>query len=106
MVYFIYYYSPERVVSILTMSYFGNDKYRVLECLYKRQVQIGNEKVSKLSQEEIGKIVGLSKTKVNSIINELKNNNYLEKNTPKGKYVLTDNANVELKKIANGEAVK
>lgn len=90
----------------MTMSYLGNDKYKILECLYKRQVQIGNDKIIKLSQEEIGKIVGLSKAKVNSIINELKNNNYLKKDTPKGKYMLTDNANQELSKIINGEAAK
>ena len=90
----------------MAMSYFGNDKYKILECLYKRQIQIGNDNVIKLSQDEISKIVNLSKVKVNTIINKLKNDNYLVKNTPKGKYILTDNASRELNQIINGEQVK
>ncbi len=91
---------------MLTMSYFGNDKYKVLYCLYKRQIIIGNEKITKLSQEEMCRIVKLSKAKVNNIVNELKNDGYLEQTTLKGKYILTDKATIELNQIRNGDAQK
>lgn len=87
----------------MTMSYFGNDKYKVLNCIFSRQITVAEETVTKLSQEEISTIVGISKVKVNSIISELKKDNYLKNNTPKGKYILTDIANQELKQMKHEE---
>ena len=86
------------------IDYFGNNKYRVLSCMAKRQILVKDSSVIKLSQQEIGDIVQLSKEKVNAIIAELKSDGYLTQKSPRGKYSLTDQAPVALSEI-NGRAV-
>lgn len=87
-------------------EFFVNDKYRVLECMANRQISVNNEQIVKLSQQEIADILHFTKTKVNTIIGELKNNGYVVQLTTRGKYTLTDKANAELKKMGSKEVAQ
>ncbi len=84
-------------------EFFVNDKYRVLDCMANRQISVNNEQVIKLSQQEIADILQFTKTKVNTIIGELKTNGYIVQLSTRGKYALTDKANAELRKMGNRE---
>ncbi len=84
-------------------EFFVNDKYRVLKCMANRQIPINNEQVVKLSQQEISDILHFTKTKVNTIIGELKNNGYVVQLGTRGKYTLTDKANTELRAMSSKE---
>lgn len=87
-------------------EFFVNDKYRVLECMANRQISVNNEQVVKLSQQEIADILHFTKTKVNTIIGELKSNGYIVQISPRGKYTLTEKANSEIKKMqSKGAAI-
>ena len=86
-------------------EFFVNDKYRVLECMANRQISVNNEQIVKLSQQEIADILHFTKTKVNTIIGELKTNGYVVQLSVRGKYSLTDKANAELKKMSSKEVV-
>lgn len=85
----------------MIIEYFSNDKYKVLTCMAQRQISIGNSYVVKLSQQEIAEIVQLSKVKVNAIISELKSDDYISQESPRGKYILTEKANKALEKMQN-----
>ena len=84
-------------------GFFVNDKYRVLECMANRQISVNNEEIVKLSQQEIADILHFTKTKVNTIIGELKTNGYIVQLSSRGKYSLTSKANTELRKMGNKE---
>ncbi len=86
-------------------DFFVNDKYKVLECMAQRQIVVNNEYVIKLSQQEIADILGFTKTKVNTIIRELKQHGYITQVNVRGKYALTQKANLEMKKMQSKEAV-
>lgn len=89
------------------MSYlFVNDKYKVLECMAQRQISVNDEAIIKLSQQEIADILGFTKTKVNNIIRDLKQNGYLAQLSSRGKYALTDAENAEIRKMQSKEAGK
>lgn len=87
-------------------NFFVNDKFKVLECMEQRQIQVNDESIVKLSQQEIADILGFTKTKVNNIVRELKENGYLNQLSSRGKYMLTDIANEEINKMKNEEAIK
>ena len=84
-------------------EFFVNDKYKVLECMATRQISVNNEWIIKLSQQEIADILNFTKTKVNTIIGELKTNGYIIQIGARGKYTLTNKANAELKKMSSKE---
>ncbi len=84
-------------------EFFVNDKYRVLECMANRQIPVNNEQIVKLSQQEIANILHFTKTKINTIISDLKTNEYIIQLSTQGKYSLTNNANAELGKMSNKE---
>ena len=84
-------------------EFFVNDKYKVLECMSNRQIPINNEQVVKLSQQESADILHFTKTKVNTIIGELKINGYIVQLGTRGKYTLTDKANTELRALSSKE---
>ena len=69
----------------------------------QRQIAIGNGYVIKLSQQEIAEILGFTKTKVNTIIKELKQYGYVIQVNERGKYALTEKANTEIKKMRDNE---
>lgn len=83
----------------MNIEYFGNDKYRVLACMSERQIAVKDSLIVKLSQQEIADILQLSKVKVNAIIAELKADSYINQNSPRGKYTLTDKAAQALKEM-------
>lgn len=85
--------------AVVVLDYFVNDRYKVLECMFNRQILVGYEKVVKLSQQEIADILSFTKPKVNAIIAELKKDGYLIQHSLRGKYSLTEKANEELSKI-------
>lgn len=87
-------------------EFFVNDKYRVLECMANRQISVNNELVVKLSQQEIADILHFTKTKVNIIIGELKTNGYITQLSTRGKYSLTEKANIELSKMGDKEVAQ
>ena len=87
-------------------DFFVNDRYRVLECMAQRQISVNGSNIIKLSQQEIADILGFTKTKVNAIISDLKNNGYITQMSTHGKYALTDAANIELSKMQSKEALK
>ncbi len=89
----------ERKGGVELFDFFVNDKYKVLACMAKCQVLVGNAMVVKLSQQEIADTLSFTKTKVNSIMRELKENGYIQQLSPRGKYVLTSKANTELIEI-------
>ena len=83
----------------MNIDYFGNDKYRVLACMAKRQIAVKDTIVIKLSQQEIADILQLSKVKVNAIIAELKSDDYLTQRSPRGNYSLTAKAVLALEEM-------
>lgn len=86
-------------------DFFVNDRYKVLECMAQRQISVNDELIVKLSQQEIADILGFTKSKVNGIIGDLKENDYITQLGSRGKYTLTSKANVELTKMNTREAL-
>ena len=86
-------------------DFFVNDKYRVLDCMAQRQIAVGDASVVKLSQQEMADILGFTKSKVNTIIRELKEYGYITQVNARGKYALTEKATTEIQKMQNKEAV-
>lgn len=85
-------------------DFFVNDRFKVLECMEQRQISVNDKSIVKLSQQEIADILGFTKTKVNNIVRDLKQNGYLMQLSPRGKYMLTDTAYEEINRIKNREA--
>lgn len=71
-------------------EYFVNDRYRVITCMAKREIMVGDKGIIKLSQQEIADMLKMTKVKVNSIIRELKRDGYLIQCSLRGQYVLTE----------------
>lgn len=80
-------------------EYFVNDRYRVIVCMAKREILVGDKAVIKLSQQEIADILKMTKVKVNSIVGELKRDGYLIQCSSRGQYILTEKAKEELEFI-------
>ena len=77
----------------MSLEFFSNDRYRVLQCMTERQIEVNGINIVPLSQQDIANMVQLSKKKVNSIIRELKENGYVLQQSPtRGKYFLTEKA--------------
>ncbi len=77
----------------MSLEFFSNDRYKVLHCMAKRQIEVRGRKIVPLSQQDIADVACLSKKKVNYIISELKDNGYVLQMSPtRGKYSLTDKA--------------
>lgn len=75
------------------IDFFINERYKVLICLYERQIEVNGKIYSPLSQEEISQVVGISKATVNNILKELKKEKYIvQQNRTRGKYTLTEKA--------------
>ena len=77
-------------------EYFVNDRYRVITCMAKREIMVGDKGIIKLSQQEIADMLKMTKVKVNSIIRELKRDGYLIQCSLRGQYVLTEKTKKEL----------
>lgn len=71
---------------MIDLSYFMNDKWKVLFTIYDNQIEIEGKKVCPLSQQEISNLTSCSKVKANRIINELIDNDYIMPTRIKGRY--------------------
>jgi len=77
----------------MSLEFFSNDRYKVLQCMFERQIEVRDKIIAPISQQDIADIVKLSKKKVNTIIRELKDNGYvLQQSSTRGKYLLTEKA--------------
>ncbi|MEY8001131.1 helix-turn-helix domain-containing protein [Clostridium sp. Mt-5] len=82
------------------VEYFLNDKFIVLKMLYEHQMDINGTVVCPITQQELADISGFSKAKINSILNELIKNQYVQiYNNTKGRYVILDEAIKTIKKL-------
>ena len=88
------------------LDYFVNDKYKVLECMFQRQISVNGKNVVKLSQQEIADILSFTKPRVNSIIADLKKDGYIIQHSCRGKYSLTSKANDDLNKMGCREVAQ
>jgi biotin operon repressor len=77
----------------MSLEFFTNDRFKVLQCMANRQIQVKDVVIVPLSQQDIADIVKLSKKKVNTIITELKDSGYVVQQSPsRGKYLITEKA--------------
>lgn len=74
----------------MSLVFFANDKYKMLQIIYDNKLLIGSQYVTPLSQESLSQIAQMSKPKVNKIIHELKDMGYLKFAAGKGKYTVTE----------------
>ena len=89
----------------MNLEFFSNDRFRVLQCMLERQIDVMGKNIVPLSQQDIADVVQLSKKKVNVIIGELKENGYIQQqSSTRGKYLLTDKAVQAVDKIQKEEA--
>lgn len=87
----------------MSIDYFTNDKFKVLRCMAERQIEVSGHVYAPLSQRQISDITGLAFGTVNTIIKDLKTNGFIEyKGTTRGKYALTDKANLVLSEMDSG----
>lgn len=90
----------------MNLEFFSNDRYKILQCMFDRQIEISGQNVVPLSQQNIADVVQLSKKKVNTIIGELKSNGYIQQQSPtRGKYLLTNKAIQVVRKIQKEEVL-
>lgn len=75
----------------MRIDLFLNDSYKILNLLYENQTVVLDKKVVPLTQSEIANELGMSKAKVNSLIGQLQNEEYVSLATM-GKYVLSEKA--------------
>lgn len=87
----------------LSLEFFSNDKYKILQIIYDNGVLIENTHVTPLSQQNISDIAHMSKPKVNKILNELKDLGYIVFVTGKGKYGITNKAEKVINTFRKGE---
>lgn len=77
----------------MDLTYFLNDKYKLLKLLYDNQLEIKGNVYISLSQQEMADIAHFSKLKTNTIINELKDLDLIVVyRNIRGKYSLTKKA--------------
>lgn len=73
------------------LSEFSNDRYELLLLLYNNQITIQDDTYVSLSQQEMSKMLGFSKLKVNKLMKELKELDCVEQfKNIKGKYMITE----------------
>ncbi len=85
----------------MNVSFFTNDKYKVLICMAERQIEVSGVVYTLLSQRQVVDSTGIAFGTVNTIIKDLKNNGYIEYNgtSTRGKYFLTDKARLIITKM-------
>lgn len=82
------------------IEFFTNDRYLVLKALYEHQIEINDVEICPITQQEIADTLGCSKAKVNVVLNELIDNDYVQiYNNTKGRYILTEDAKKIMKKF-------
>jgi predicted transcriptional regulator len=77
----------------MDIGFFTNDRFKVLECMHERQIDISGKKYVPLSQREIAKITGIAYKTVNNIIKDLTADKYISREgKTRGKYSLESKA--------------
>lgn len=79
---------------------FVNEKTKVLLILKENQLEIEGKNVCPLNQKEIAGLVPCGKLKVNQIIKELIEEEYVEMVRIKGRYFITDKGYELLEKMS------
>ncbi len=79
------------------MFNFINEKMKVLLVIGENSMEIDGIKVCPLNQQEIANQVPCGKPKVNQIIRELTEEGYVETMRAKGRYILTEKAEILVK---------
>jgi DNA-binding IclR family transcriptional regulator len=79
------------------MYNFINEKMKVLLVISENSMEIDGVKVCPLNQQEIANQVPCGKPKVNQIIRELTDEGYVETMRTKGRYILTEKAEILVK---------
>jgi len=88
----------------MNIEFFTNDRYKVLECMCQRQIDISGNQCVPLSQRQIAEMTGVAYKTVNNIIKALKDNGYiLHEGKTRGKYALTDKAKTVFANMQNKE---
>lgn len=87
----------------MEIELFLNDTYRLLKLLYDNQTLVLNKKVIPLTQQEISVELGMSKAKVNSLIGDLQENEYIFLET-RGRYTLLDKGNLLMEDLNKTES--
>jgi CRP-like cAMP-binding protein len=86
------------------VDFFTNDRYRVLDCMQKRQIDISGSLCVPLSQRQIAEMTGIAYKTVNDIMKLLKTNGYIiRQGTNRGQYFLTRKATETLSKMQSEE---
>ena len=86
------------------LKFFSNDRFLILELIYKNLVTIKKKCYAPLSQQEIADIAHFSKLKTNKILKELLDNDYVYFfNETRGKYAITNKGNSVLRIILKNE---
>ena len=71
-------------------SYFTNDKFRVLACLYDAR---GIDGSARITQQEVAEALNLSRVTINGIFKQLNEDGYLQRDPARAsKHLLTDKA--------------
>ncbi|VWL85895.1 helix-turn-helix domain-containing protein [Oceanivirga miroungae] len=75
----------------MILKLFKNDLYDLLKLLYDSQIKVKQDEYAALSQQEMADILSFSKVKVNKMIKELKENNFIQNyKDKKSKYIITN----------------
>lgn len=78
---------------MIDISFFMNDKWKIIKVIYDNQMEIEGQKVCPLNQQEIANLAFCSKVKTNQTINEMINQNYIKPTRLKGRYKLQEKGN-------------
>ena len=74
-----------------SLEFFANDRYALLKMLLDNQIKVKDDFYVPLSQQEIADMIQFSKLKTNRLLNELKDNGFIDCfNGKRGKYVITE----------------
>lgn len=74
----------------MSLESFVNDKFKILDLLYKHKIEVRGESYTSLSQQEIANLIHFSKQKTNKLMKELMDEGYIDNYLNlRGKYVVT-----------------
>lgn len=83
------------------IEFFLNDKFIILKTLYLHQIDINGVMLCPITQQELADIIGCSKAKINSVLNELMEKEFVKMyNNTKGRYVLSNEAIKVIKRLS------
>ena len=81
---------------------FFNDYYKLLKLMYDNQAVVLSKNTIPLTQGEMSLEMGISKAKINILLNKLMEDGYIAKET-RGKYVLLEKARVFIEELSKIE---